>query len=87
VTDRPDPATATLGALVALERRYRMPSWRVADGDAFDCPADQLAWESAAYAERQRRAWALDVSNPRGHVGVDPLDRRKDRHRKPGPPR
>jgi hypothetical protein len=72
-------------AEVALERQYRVPSFRIAQGvEPDNVPADVVAWWRAADA--RRRALIEATRGTPLYVGeVEPMQRRKDRLRKPGP--
>jgi hypothetical protein len=73
-------------AEVELERQYGRPSLWVARGETVDVPADVLAWWRAADARRRQLIDATPVEPL--HVGdVEPMERRRERLRKPGPPR
>jgi hypothetical protein len=90
---RPDPSTVEGHELdradVAVERRYGLPSFVVAErpGDPEGVPADVLSsWRAAD----ERRRQLIDAT--RGEPvyvtsDIEPMERRKDRLRKPGPPR
>ena len=90
VTDRPEPSTLDLAeldaALVTLQRQYRHASVTVAGTDPDDVPADVAVWWRAAF----RRRVGLIRAEPPGPLyvtHVEPMELRKDRLRKPGPPR
>jgi hypothetical protein len=91
VTDRPDPATLDVDQLdraeSELQRRYGVPSFVIVQGDAPEhVPADVV--ERWRVADARRRT-LIDAMRGPLYVGgdVEPMELRKDRLRKPGPPR
>jgi hypothetical protein len=71
---------------VALQREYRHASVTVDRFDVDDVPADVAAWWRAAF----RRRVELVRAEPRGPLyttDVEPMEPRRERVRKPGPPR
>jgi hypothetical protein len=93
VTDRPDPPTLNAQELdraeVELERQYRVPSHVIAKrpGDPEGVPADVLAWWRAA--DKRRRQLIYETRGEPVHVtdDIEPMERRRERLKKPGPPR
>jgi hypothetical protein len=75
-------------AEVELERQYGVPSFVIVEGEQPDnVPEDVARWWRAADRRRRQLIDAL----PRGPLyvtdAVEPMELRKDRLRKPGPPR
>jgi hypothetical protein len=88
---RSDPSTLDLAAIDSalgrLEREYHHASFTVERGDLDDVPIDVAAWWRTAL----RRRIELIRAEPPGPLyvtdDIEPMERRKDWLRKPGPPR
>jgi hypothetical protein len=92
VTDRPDPESLDLRELdsaeAELQRSYQVPTHLIVQGDAPDhVPADVVAWWRAADARRRQLIDAMRGAPLYVATDVEPMELRKDRLRKPGPPR
>jgi hypothetical protein len=92
VSDRPAPSTFDAHELeraeVELERRYRVPSYVIAERDAPEhVPADVVAWWRAADKRRRQLIDATRGAPLYVTDDIEPMKRRKNRLRKPGLPR
>jgi hypothetical protein len=92
VTQQPDPESLDLRELdsaeAELQRRYGVPTHLVVHGDAPEhVPADVVAWSRAADARRRQLIDAMRGAPLYVPTDVEPMELRKERLRKPGPPR
>jgi len=92
VTDRPDPSTLNAQELdraeVELQRQYGVPSFVVAEQDPPEhVPPEVVQWWRPADARRHQLIDARPGGPLYGTDDIEPMERRKDRLRKPGPPR